>query len=261
MRNIVTIMNKELKSMFVSPIAYVVLMIFLGVTGYFFYTSLVWFTNLWQRESMIVQLTRNPERLQMLNLNYFVISRVISNMLVIFLFLLPLITMRAFAEEKKNRTEELLLTSPVSMNQLIAGKFLGLLLFTFICLAPTVLYQWLVFHYAHPELGPVVTGYMGLILFLCAGIAVGLFASSLTENQIIAAVVCFVVLLGMFIIGLVAPGESTKFGQLISYLSIQDHFENLIKGIIDTRDIIYFLTISAFFLFLTKRSMESVRWR
>lgn len=261
MRNVLAILKKELHSIFVSPIAYVVLMIFLGVSGYFFYTSLLEFRMLMQKYQAIAQLTRNLEALQQLNLNYFVIARVFSNMLVIFLFIIPLVMMRSFAEEKKNGTEELLLTSPITVNELIAGKFLGALLFILISLAPTVLYLGLLFVFAKPEWGPVLSGYLGIVLFVGAAIAVGLFASSLTENQIIAAVVCFVMLLGLFIIGILVQGESTALGKIVSYLSIQEHIENMLKGLINTRDVVYFLSITAFFLFLTKRSVDSVRWR
>lgn len=261
MRNVCTIMSKELRSIFASPIAYVVLMVFLGVTGYFFFTSLLEFRAMLQQYEALFQLTRNPQWLERLNLNFFVIARVLSNMLVIFLFIIPLIMMRSFAEEKKNGTEELLMTSPISVNELIAGKFLGALLFLLICLAPTAVYQVFLFAYAKPEPGPVLSGYLGVLLFGGCGLSIGLFASSLTENQIIAAVASFVLLLFLFIIGILVQGETTALAKMISYISIQEHIENLLKGVVNTKDVVYFLSICAFFLFLTKRSLESVRWR
>jgi ABC-2 type transport system permease protein len=198
--------------------------------------------------------------LEQFNLNDMVIAPALFNIIFIFLFMIPLIMMRSFAEERRQKTDELLFTSPITLNQILTGKFLGSLIFGIITISPTLVYQALLFKFASPELGPVLTGYLGIILFFSGGIAIGLFASSLTENQIIAAVITFVILLFMFIINFVGQKEGILFS-ILQYLSVSDHIRNLLRGMIDTRDLIYFGSIIALFLFLTKRSLESIKWR
>lgn len=259
--NTMAIAGRELKSFFISPIAYVTLMIFLLLTGYFFYGGLIEFGRRFAYYRQIAQIYRNPEILTQINLNSTVIANVLFNMLFVFLFLIPLLTMRTFAEERKNRTEELLMTSPITINQIIAGKFIGSFLFVIIMLIPTIVYQILLFSFAEPEAGPVITGYVGILFFTLTAISIGLFTSSLTENQIIAAVVSFVILLFLFIISMVGGAEGTPLRALIDYLSVTAHIRNFIKGLIDFKDIVYFATITLFFIFLTKRSVESIRWR
>lgn len=253
--------EKELKQYFVSPIAYVVIMIFLTLSGYFFYAGMVRFSEQYKYYKSMMQYYKNPEILQQLNLNQMVIAPALFNMIFIFLFLLPLIMMRSFAEERKQKTDELLITSPITSNELIAGKFFGSLLFIIIMIAPTMFYQMFLFYFTSPEIGPVLTGYLGILLFACIGISIGLFASSLTENQIIAAVISFVVLLFMFIINVVSLSEGSWLFKVIQYLSVSDHIKNLLQGTIDTRDLVYFFSIIFMFLFLTKRSLETRGWR
>ena len=260
-KNVLALSGREIKSYFISPIAYVTLMIFLLLTGYFFYAGLIEFGRRFTYYKQIAQIYRNPEILSQINLNSTVIANVLFNMVFVFLFLIPLLTMRAFAEEKKNRTEELLMTSPITVNQIIAGKFFGAFSFIMIMLIPTVIYQFMLFHYAEPEVGPVISGYLGVVLFAIAGISIGLFTSSLTENQIISAVITFVILLFLFIINMVGGKEGTVLNSLVDYLSVVAHIRNFIKGLIDFKDIIYFATLTVFFIFLTKRSVESIRWR
>ena len=261
LRNIMALTGREIKSYFISPIAYVTLMIFLLLTGYFFYAGLIEFGRRLQYYQNIAQAFKNPEILAQINLNSTVIANVLFNMIFVFLFVIPLLTMRSFAEERKNKTEELLMTSPITINQIITGKFLGAFLFAMIMILPTVIYQILLFKYAKPEIGPVITGYIGIVLFLVISISIGLFTSSLTENQIIAAVVSFVMLLFLFIISMLGGSEGTILSSVVTYLSVTEHIRNFIKGLIDFRDIVYFVSMAAFFIFLTKRSVESIRWR
>lgn len=259
--NIWAIVAKELRHYFFSPIAYVVMMIFLTLAGYFFHFGLIRFMERFRYFKGMMQVYQNPELLAQLNLNEWVIAPALFNMVFVFLFLLPLVMMRSFAEEKRQRTDELLLTSPLTTDEILLGKFLGAMAFIAILLAPTAAYQAVLFSVSEPELGPVLTGYAGVALFAAAGVSIGLFASSLTENQIIAAVITFVVLLFMFIINFVGASEGTFLGDLVKYLSVADHLKNLLRGILDTRDLVYFGSIIALFLFLTKRSLESVSWR
>lgn len=261
MKNTLAIACKELKSYFVSPIAYVVMMLFLVLTGYFFYGNIVNFQRTYKYYQTMAQIYKNPQILERLNVNAIIIEGLLFNVIFILLFLMPAIMMRSFAEEKKNGTEELLMTSPLSVNQIIAGKFLGSLGFVMVLLLPTAIYQVLLFKYSTPELGPVLTGYLGILGFVCIGIAVGMFASSLTQNQIIAMVISFVFMLMLFVIGMIDPGEDTVLGQVVRYLSLSEHAGNLMKGLIDTKDLAYFGSITALFIFLTKQSVESVRWR
>jgi len=260
-KNIMALTGREIKSYFISPIAYVTLMIFLLLTGYFFYGGLIEFGRRFTHYQQLAQIYRNPEILSQINLNSTVIANMLFNMVFVFLFLIPLLTMRSFAEEKKNGTEELLMTSPITVNQIIAGKFFGAFTFMMLMLIPTIAYQILLFHYAEPELGPVISGYVGVVLFVITGISIGLFTSSLTENQIISAVITFVILLFLFIINMVGGAEGTLVNSLVKYLSVVEHIRNFIQGLIDFKDVVYFATLTLFFIFLTKRSVESIRWR
>ena len=261
MRNTLAICGKELKSYFVSPIAYVLLMLFMVLTGYFFYVNIVGFQRQYRYAQTLAQIYRNPQIMEQLNVNAVVIQGFLFNVVFILMFLLPAIMMRSFSEEKRNGTEELLMTSPLSINEIIAGKFLGSLGFIISLLLPTVLYQFLLFQFSEPELGPVLTGYLGILGFSCMGIAIGMFASSLTQNQIIAMVITFVILVMFFVIGSLDPGEESAFSTIVRYLAINDHTQNLVRGVIDTKDLVYFGSITALFIILTKQSVESVRWR
>ncbi|MEZ4705106.1 MAG: ABC transporter permease [Bdellovibrionota bacterium] len=261
LQNIWSMVQKELKQYFISPIAYVVMMIYLTISGYFFYTRLVYFSQKYTYMKNIVRMTANPEMLSHMNLNMEVIAPALYNMVFIFLFILPLIMMRSFAEESKQKTDELLMTSPMTLTQVVWGKFLGSFGFVSILVLPTVIYQALLFYFSGPEAGPVFSGYLGIFLFVGAGVAIGLFASSMTENQIIAAVVTFVILLFMFIINFLPVGEDSAIYAMIKYASVTEHLQNFLLGLIDTRDVVYFLSIIALFLFLTTKSCQSKGWR
>lgn len=255
------LVQKELKQFFISPIAYVVMMIYLTLSGFFFYTNIEAFSQQFQYFKTMVQYYQNPEIMMRLNLNEMVIARALFNMVFVFLFIIPLIMMRSFAEEQKQKTDELLKTSPLTVNQVIAGKFFGSFLFIVILIVPTFAYQGLLFYFSSPELGPVVSGYLGIFLFSGIGVAVGLFASSLTENQIIAAVITFVIMLFLFIINLLSISDGNALVSVLKYLSVTEHLTNMLRGSIDSRDLVYFFSFIFFFLFLTKRSIESKGWR
>lgn len=253
--------KKELKQYFVSPIAYVVMMLFLTLSGYFFHAYMVGFVRAYQKYKNIAQMQRNTEALSQFNLNQYVIAPAMYNMIFIFLFILPLVMMRSLAEEKKQKTDQLLMTCPITSGELIMGKFFGSFIFILIMILPTTLYQGLLFYYSSPEMGPILTGYTGLLLYIAAGISIGLFASSLTENQIISAVISFVILLFMFVINMGSVTEGTWLFKILQYISVTDHLRNPLTGMLDTRDIVYFGSIIFMFLFLTKRSLESKGWR
>jgi len=257
MRNVLTIASRELKSYFVSPIAYVVLTGFLLLGGWFFFNLLARFNLL----LTIYSAQQNPQVLQRLNLNEFVIAPLLHNLSVVLVILVPVITMRTLAEEKKAGTYELLLTSPLRISEIVIGKFLGSFVFVAIMVALTGVYPLILFAYGNPETGVVLGGYLGLLLLATAFVAVGVLTSSFTENQIIAAVSCLVSLLLLYIIAWPADNAGETIGALLRYVSLTEHFAQMVKGVIDSKDLVYFATVIVLALFLTHRSVESVRWR
>lgn len=258
MRNFYLIFKKELKSYFTSPIAYVVITIFLVITGYFFYNNLAIFSTI------SFQATINPmlaKELNLLNITESVVRPLFGNISVIMLLMMPLLTMRLFSEEKKSGTIELLLTYPLTDMQVLLGKFSACLFVLTVMLTLTIIHPILIMVFGQPESGPIITGYIGLFLMGMAFISLGIFASSLTENQIIAATVAFGVLLVFWLMGYSAGLSGPGLEKVISYISITDHLEGLAKGVVDTGDIIYYLLFTILFLFLTLRALESKRWR
>jgi len=256
-RNVLAIAAKDIRSYFVSPIAYVVMTGFLLLGGWFFFNLLARFNLLLQLYSSF----QNPEALQRLNLNDLVIAPLLHNLSVVLVILVPVITMRAFAEEKKSGTYELLMTSPVSVTEVVLGKFLG----AFVCVAAmlvlTAVYPAILLAYGNPEIGVVLGGFLGLLLLATAFLSVGLLTSSLTENQIIAAVSCLVVLLLLYVIAWPADTAGEVMGAVLRYLSLPEPFAEMVTGVIDTQDVVYFLSVILLALFLTHRSVESLRWR
>lgn len=257
MRNAFTIAGKELRSYFVSPIAYVVLTGFLLIGGWFFFNLLARFNFLIN----IYAAMRNPQMAAQLNLNDAVIAPLLHNLAVVLIILMPMITMRTFAEEKRLGTYEMLMTSPLSVREIVAGKFLSTLVFVLIMIGLTGIYPLILVVYGNPEVGVIAGGYLGLLLLAVTFASVGLFTSSLTENQIIAAVSGFVILLLLYVIAWPAETAGSTLGEILKYLSLTDHFAEMVKGVIDTKDLCYFVSVIALALFLTERSVESIRWR
>jgi ABC-2 type transport system permease protein len=257
MRNALTIAGKELRSAFVSPIAYVVLTGFMLLGGWFFF-------NLLSRFNFLIQIyasMRNPEAQMRLNLNEFVVAPLLHNLSVVLVILVPVITMRSFAEEKRAGTYELLMTSPLSITEIVAGKFLGTVAFLFVMLGLTAVYPAILLAYGDPELGIIASGYLGLFLLAIGFATVGLLTSSFTDNQIIAAVTCLVILLLLYVIAWPAETAPPTIGAVLKYLSLTEHFSEMVKGIIETQHLVYFGSVIVLALFLTHRSVESVRWR
>jgi ABC-2 type transport system permease protein len=256
-RNVLTIAGRELKSYFVSPIAYVVLTGFLLLGGWFFFNLLARFNLL----LTIYSAQQNPQVLQRLNLNEFVIAPLLHNLSVVLVILVPVITMRTLAEEKKAGTYELLLTSPLRISEIVIGKFLGSFVFVALMVALTGVYPVILFAYGNPETGVVLGGYLGLLLLATSFVAVGVLTSSLTENQIIAAVSCLVSLLLLYIIAWPADNAGETIGAVLRYVSLTEHFAQMVKGVIDSKDLVYFASVIVLALFLTHRSVETIRWR
>lgn len=234
-RKVAALYGKEMNTYFASPLAYIFSMIFLLVTGYFFWFLLIDSRKASMRETFSV----------------------LASML---LFVTPILTMRLLAEERKSGTLELLFTSPLSSAQIIFGKFLAALSAYALIFLFTLVYPVILFALGQPELGPIFSGYMGLLGMAACYTAVGLFTSSLTENQIIAGISSFSILLGFLAVDWLKNYLQTEWlGSFFSYLGFFKHYEAFGKGIVSVPDFIYFLTFVGFFLFLSIRSLESQR--
>ena len=196
-----------------------------------------------------------------LNLNEMVIEPSLQNMSVILLMIIPIITMRSFADEKKMKTFRLLLSSPVHLREIILGKFLACMIVVAVMILISSYSVGFLFLLGEPEPGPVVTGYLGVLLMAGCFVSVGIFASSLTDNQIVAAVLTFGFSLFMWVIGWGAQAAGSTTGQVLQYLSIVDHLDRFLKGLVDTSDLVYYLSFVLFSLFLCHRVLDSNRWR
>ena len=254
MKNVLLMCQKELKSYFASPIAYAVLALFGLIFGFGFYTA----TRDFVRFSFQSQMMGGG---QTMNVNEQIIRPLLGFASTVALFLIPMITMRLFAEEKRSGTIELLLTSPVSDNQIILGKWLGALLLYLCVLAMSMINIALLFAWGKPDLKPVLVAYLGLLLQGGCLLAIGTFISTTTRNQIVAGGVTFFVCLLLWLLSWFTAFDSTVPAQVVNYLSIVTHFENFGKGVLDLKDAVFYLSFIFFALFATSRSMESLRWR
>jgi ABC-2 type transport system permease protein len=254
MRNILAIAHKELKSYFSSPIAYIVLGFWALLYGYFFVAILQFFV----RQSMQMGQFQGP---QAMNINQQLIRPLVQNVTILVLFLMPMVTMRTYSEEKRSGTIELLLTSPVTDWQIILGKFLGAMALYSTMLAVTLIHLAFLFRYGNPEWKPIVTAYLGLLLLGGCFISVGLFISSLTKNQIVAGMVTFAVFLLLWVIEWIGSFSGPTVDALTQYLSIVGHLDDFGKGVLDTTHLIYYLSFITFGLFLTAKSVDTERWR
>ena len=255
MMNIWTITKKELKSFLYSPIAYILTAFFLLVSGFFFYNILAWAND------QTMRMMQSGQGMNRININQMLFEPFFNNMTIILMFLLPMLTMRLFADEKKMRTEELLLTSPVRISAIIIGKYLAALIIYTIILLLTATYAIFVFANGNPELAPLLTAYLGLFLLGAVFIAIGLFASALTENQVIAAVISFSSIILIWVISWVGESGPGAWRGILTYLSFFSHFKNMVSGVIDTQDIVYYLTFIFLGLYLTRSIFEFRKWR
>jgi ABC-2 type transport system permease protein len=238
MQKILLLTRREISGYFVSPIAYVAMALFLLASGVFF--SLLDFQQ------------GQPAAMQQ---SFYV-------MMIVLIFFLPLVTMRALAEEQKSGTIETLLTAPVTDVQVVVSKFLGSWIFFLIMLAPTLLYVLMLAAFGDPDLGPVAGGYLGLALLGAAYVAIGLFASSLTRNQIIAAVISVIVLLLMaWGVPLVGQNAPQPWRGIIQKATMPGHYLDFVQGVVDGVHVIYFVALTVYALFLTVKVLESRRWR
>jgi ABC-2 type transport system permease protein len=248
------VFRKELANFFVSPIAYVLIAIFLLISGFIFRDTMA------VMSIISVQAANNPEIAERINPTEALVQ-VFQVMAIILLFVMPLMTMRLFSEEKKSGTIELLLTYPITDMAVLAGKFLAALFVLAVMLGMTLVYPVLLCAVAVPELGTTLSGYLGLFLMGMSFLALGTFISCLTENQIIAAAISFAVAILVWIIRATASTTGETLGAVLRQVSILEHLEPFIKGIVSLSDLSFFLLATLFFLFLTLRSVEAYRWR
>lgn len=236
MTNVFAIARRELASYFGSFLFYVITAAFLVITGLFF--------------ALQVAYSRSA-----------VVSPLFGITYTILLLIAPVLTMRLIAEEQRTGTIELMLTAPVRDVELVLGKYLGGLGLLVAMVALTGLYPLLLSMYGNPDRGGIIGGYLGALLFGGSAVAIGVLTSSLTGNQIVAAVLSFAILLILWVIDGIGGLAGGVVGQITSYLGVNPHVNDMTRGIIDTKDVLYFLSIIAGALFLTTRSIESRRWR
>jgi ABC-2 type transport system permease protein len=255
MRNILAIAQKELRSYFASPIAYVVIGFFALIFGWFYVALL----NFFVQQSM--QMGAAGQGAGPVNVNQQMVRFLLQNAAVVILFVLPMITMRTYSEEKRSGTIELLLTSPLTDFQIIVGKFIGAITLYAAMLAVTFIHMGVLFVYGNPEWMPIASGYLGLLLMGGCFISVGLLVSSLTKNQIVAGMITFGVFLLLWVIDWIGSFAGPTAERIVTFLSITGHFDDFAKGVIDTTHLVYYLSFITFGLFLTAKAVDSERWR
>ena len=255
MRQIVAIFKKELNLTFASPIFYAATFIFLVVSGYLFYSNTAHFSIL------SLQAAGSPFLSEKLNISDMVIIPLFGDFAVILLLMLPLITMRLYAEEKRTGTIELLFTYPISDLASLLGKFFATMLVLITMLTSTIPYLIILEVFGNLDWGIVISGYLGMILLGGSFISLGIFTSSLTENQIVAAVLSFGALLLFWVLGWTTIIAGPALGPILEHISIVKHLDRFTIGLIDTRDIVFYLLFMFFWLFLTLRFLNSPYWR
>jgi ABC-2 type transport system permease protein len=253
MSNILAIAQKELRGYFASPIAYIVIGFFALIFGVFYYSILDWFVRQGMQMGMM-----GP---QSMNVNQQMIRPLFLNLSVVILFILPFLTARSFAEEKRSGTIELLLTSPLTDFEIVMGKFIGCMLLYAAMLAVTLIHFGVLFGFGNPDWKPVAVGYLGMLLFGGAIIALGLFVSSLTRNQIVAGVAGFALVLALWVIDWLGQSLGPRAEAVFKYLSMTGHLDDFVKGVIDTKHLVYYLSFISFWLFMTIKSVDTERWR
>ena len=254
MKNIWIIFRKELKSYFASPIAYAIMALYTLIFGYLFYSATKFFIQAGMRQQF-------TGRQFPMNINEMIVRPIMMNLSVIGLFLIPMLAMRLFAEEKRSGTIELLMTSPVRDLEIIVGKWFAAFALYASILAVGSLNFLTLFFYGKPDWKPVLVAYLGLLLQGGCLLAIGTFISTLTKNQIIAGVAGFCIGLLLWILEWSTSFEGGTWARILSYLSVVTHFEPFSKGVLDTKDLVFFLSAIFFGLFLSARSTESLRWR
>ena len=250
-----TILAKELRCFFVSPIFYVVGAVFLFISGLIAHLMTV---NAGQQAVRFLQIQNTYAQL---NLNELVFRSLFYSLDFVLMFLLPILTMRLFAEERKLHTFELLLTSPVGINELISAKYVSVLSIYLGLLSLTSLTPILLSFYSSFHWNPILTGYMALALQGGFFLACGVLASATTENQVVAAFLSFGMILLIWLLGgLGSLLGDTTIGNVLSYVSFSEHYDRLVRGLLEAKDIVYYLSGIVLMLFIAHRVVDSHRW-
>jgi len=257
MKNIAAMVGKEMRLYFSSPIVYVLAAVFLLITDFLFYGQIVFYSN------MASQMMQFQQNMPNLNVHQVVFQPAFMNMGIILLLMVPLLTMRLFSEEKKARTLELLLTSPLTITEIVLAKFIAAFSIYLILLALTLHVPLMLSMLTPVSIKPLLASYLALALMGGVFVSFGLFASTLSENQVVSAVTSFGILIGLWLIGggQEAGGNASPMDAVLSFLSLVRHLENMVRGLIDTRDLGYFISLTLMGLFLSHRAIESTRWR
>jgi len=255
-REILLIFNKELKSYFVTPLVYIIFTVIFIISGSFFYNILVSY------QTQLPEIIKNPWMLKM-GFDELVTQSFFMQLSIIFLFFFPLLSMRIFAEENRSGTIEMLLTSPISQLSVIIGKFLAILFVFAIILGITISYFLLLMPYSNGviKIYPLISSYIGWLLFGASLLSFGILASALTKSQLVASLIAFAFNLIFWIINSLSYYLTGTSGEFFSKISLMEHLQPFIKGVIDSRDIVYFVSIILIGLYLTNLSIESRRWR
>jgi ABC-2 type transport system permease protein len=235
-KNVWAVASRELRSYFFSPLAYVIIALFLALSGYLF--------------ALILSTGRQAS-----------LSGLVQNISVLYLFIVPAISMRLLAEEQRTGTVELLLTNPVQEWEIVTGKFLASILLVLVMLALTLLFPLFLFVFGNPDKGPIISGYVGIFLQAAAFLSIGLWASSLTQNQIVAAIVSFAALLILWLSDNLGQFLGGTIGSIVSYTSVINHFQSFPQGVIQSNDVIYYLTLVIGGIVLSTLSLQSRRYR
>jgi ABC-2 type transport system permease protein len=230
------ISRREIRTYFNSPVAYIVVPVFLVITGYLFFTQLF--------------LEKQADMRGFFNI-----------MPLLFMFLIPAITMRLLADEKSSGTLELLITMPVRDWEVVVGKFLAAMALLCTAIGLTLVFAITVKSLGPLDRGPTIGGYLGLVLMGGAYVSIGVMASSLTRNSIVSFIVAFAISFALYLLGRLTQFLPEALQKLVAFLSIDGHFENIGRGVIDSRDVIYYLSVMAVCLLVATLSLESRRWR
>ena len=236
MRNVWAVATRELRGYFLSPLAYVVIALFLALSGYLF--------------ALILANGREAS-----------LRGLIQNVSVLYLFIVPAISMRLLAEEQRTGTVELLLTNPVQEWEIVTGKFLASIMLVLVMLALTLVFPLFLFIFGNPDRGPMITGYVGIFLQAAAFLSIGLWASSLTQNQIVAAIVAFALLLVLWLSDNLGQFLGGTIGSIVSYTSVINRFQSFPQGVIQSNDVVYYLTLIVAGIVLSTLSLQSRRYR
>ena len=254
MRNIWTIAHRDFRAYFTSPIAYIVIAGFMAIMGWMFFFNLSHF-NMQNMQYQTFNMGKS------VSITEGIIRPLYGNMNVIFLFLVPFITMRLFAEEKKLHTIELLMTSPLTLTEIILGKFLSAFLLLLVMLLLTVIYPIVLFATGNPDFGPILTSYIGTLLLSSCYLSIGVLFSSMTENQIVAGALTFAAGLFFWLISWATQSAGPVWSDILMYLSLINHYNNFSQGLLNTADVVFYVSFIGTGLFLTHRVLDSYRWR